>query len=281
MKISEILPRAARALADSGVPEHVRESSSLLQFVLNKDRVFLFSHPEYELTDEEMARFDDALARRVGREPLQYITGRQEFYGLEFLVTPNVLIPRPETEMLVAKSIELLGRTDSETFAEIGVGSGCISIAILANVPHSHAVGADISAAAIDVARKNAVDNNVSGRLELIESDVFAGFEPQRFDLVVSNPPYVAVIDIDGLQPEVRGFEPHTALTDGADGLSIIKTIIEQSPAFLVPGGNLLLEFGFGQAERVKQIFDPAVWSHMEILPDFQDIPRMLAAVLK
>jgi release factor glutamine methyltransferase len=280
VKISEILPQAARALAASGVPEHTRESSTLLQFALGRDRVFLFSYPEYELSAEEQKRFHEILGRRTGREPLQYITGRQEFYGLDFTITKDVLIPRPETEMLVAKSVELLGKVDRPRFAEIGVGSGCISIAILANVPGSTAVGADISQAAIDVARKNAIKHNVSDRLGLIESNVFASFPPGRFDLIVSNPPYVPAVDIDGLQPEVRAFEPHIALTDGADGLSIVKSIVDASPDFLVPGGSLLIEFGFGQADSVDSMFDRRVWSRVEMIPDFQQIPRMATAVL-
>ena len=281
MKISEILRDAARALAEAGVPEHVRESSSLLRFALKTDRVFLISHPEYELTQHEQAAFDEVLARRIHREPMQYITGRQEFYGLDFIVTPDVLIPRPETEMLVAKGIELLKGVVAPRFAEIGVGSGCISISILANLPAARAFGSDISPAAIEVARANAVYNLVSDRMMLNESDVFAGFGPGRFDLVVSNPPYVPAAEMDGLQPEVRGFEPRNALTDGADGLTIVKRIISESPAFLTAGGSLLLEFGFGQAERVEKMFDASVWSAVQILPDFQAIPRMAAAVLR
>jgi release factor glutamine methyltransferase len=248
---------------------------------LGRDRVFLFSYPEYELTADEEKRFNELLERRINREPLQYITGRQEFYGLDFTVTKDVLIPRPETELLVSKSIEILAEIDQPRFAEIGVGSGCISIAILASAPGSNAVGADISPAAIDVARGNAVQHNVLDRLELIESDAFAGFRSGRFDVVVSNPPYVPAADIGGLQPEVRVFEPHIALTDGEDGLSIIKRIIEGAPAFLVPGGRVLLEFGFGQSERVEAMFDTSIWSSVELYPDFQQIPRVAMAVFK
>src|SRR6476620_1306428 len=241
MTIATLLRDAARSLAQAGVPEHVRESSTLLRFALKKDRVFLISHPEYELTDRELSAFNEALERRVRREPLQYITGRQEFYGLEFTVTPGVLIPRPETEMLVAKGIELLGDSDAPRFAEIGVGSGCISISILANVLAARAAASDISPAAIEVARRNAIDNFVSDRITLIESDLFAGFGRERFELIVSNPPYVPAAEMDGLQPEVLAFEPRTALTDGADGLTIIERIVARAPAFLSAGGSLVL----------------------------------------
>jgi len=281
MTIATLLRDAASALAQAGVPEPVRESSTLLRFALKKDRVFLISHPEYELTDRELSAFNEALERRVRREPLQYITGRQEFYGLEFTVTPGVLIPRPETEMLVAKGIELLGESDAPRFAEIGVGSGCISISILANVRAARAAASDISPAAIEVARRNAIDNFVSDRITLIESDLFAGFGRERFELIVSNPPYVPAAEMDGLQPEVLAFEPRTALTDGADGLTIIERIVDQAPAFLSAGGSLVLEFGFGQADRVDAMFDRSIWSAVEIVPDFRSIPRMAAAVVR
>jgi len=281
MRISEILPEAARALADSGVPEPVRESSSILQFALGRDRVFLFSHPEYELTDEEYSRFDELLGRRRNREPLQYITGRQEFYGLEFLVTPAVLIPRPETEMLVAKGLEILRGLKEPEFAEIGVGSGCISVSILANLPNAKAVGSEISPGALAVAKANAERHSVSGRLELFESDLCEAFGDRRFDMIISNPPYVPASDIDGLQPEVRSFEPHTALTDGGDGLSIVNRIIHDSAAFLKSGGYLLMEIGFSQAERVRSVFDLSIWQNVDILPDFQAIPRMAVACTK
>jgi len=281
MKISEILTEGARKLEASGVPEHIRESASLLQFALDKDRVFLYSYPDYELRADENERFQNALNRRLDREPLQYITGRQEFCGLEFAVTADVLIPRPETEMLAAKSIELLLTIAEPRFAEIGVGSGCIAVAILHNVPAARATGADISANAIAVARNNSERHNVADRLELVQSDLFTDFPPRRFDLIVSNPPYVPAADIPGLQPEVRNFEPLNALTDGLDGLAIIERIVDSSPRFLKPGGYLILEIGFAQAARVLAGFDPSIWTVVEIVPDFQGIPRMTVARCK
>lgn len=281
MKISENLTEASRQLAESGVPDAARESSSLLQYALQKDRVFLFLYPEYELTSDEQTRFSDALRRRCGREPLQYITGRQEFYGLEFFVTPDVLIPRPETEMLVAKMIELLKHYESPTFAEIGVGSGCIATSALVNLPNVRAAASDVSRAAILVAETNAGRHGVSKRIEFIESDLFENFGGRRFDLIVSNPPYVPAADMSGLQPEVRVFEPNRALTDGSDGLSIIRRIIRDAHRFLRPEGCLILEIGFGQAESVAGLFDAELWSSVEIAADFQGIPRMAVAFLR
>ncbi|HMJ09171.1 MAG TPA: peptide chain release factor N(5)-glutamine methyltransferase [Pyrinomonadaceae bacterium] len=280
MTIREILTEAAAALGAAGIPEHARESSSLAQFALRKDRVFLISNPEYEPNADELARFQNALARRLSREPLQYITGRQEFYGLDLTVTPDVLIPRPETEMLVEKAIELLRDTETPEFAEIGIGSGCISISTLVNATASRAAAVDISPAAIEVARNNAEIHGVSGRLELVESDLFAQFPARRFDLIVSNPPYVPATDLDGLQPEVKSFEPRIALTDGDDGTSIIRRIISGAPAFLKPGGFLVIEIGFDQSPAVSGFLDPAIWTQVEFFPDFQGFPRMLVARL-
>lgn len=280
MKISEILPAAALKLASSGVPEYVRESSTILQFALSKDRVFLISYPEYELNAIESERFENALRRRMNREPLQYITGRQEFYGLNFKVTPDVLIPRPETEMLVSRSVELLRQFEKPSFAEIGVGSGCIAVSILYNVAKSTAVGVDISPSAIEVSRGNAVSNGVDSRLELIESDLFANFPQRRFNLIVSNPPYVPAADIGDLQPEVGLFEPRRALTDGGNGLSIMEQIIKTSPRFMKTGGFFVVEIGIGQAASARQFFDRDIWSSVAVRPDFQGIPRMIVANL-
>lgn len=281
MNIADALATAARQLANAGVPEHVREASSLLQFVLGKERVFLIAHPEYVLSNEERAMFSGYLQRRSDREPMQYITGRQEFYGLEMNVTSDVLIPRPETEMVVTAAVELLRGRGEPSFAEVGVGSGCITVAILVNAPKAQALGSDISEATIEVASANAERHGVRDRLEMIRSDIFAAFPARRFDLIVSNPPYVPAAEIAGLQPEVRTFEPLSALTDGGDGLSIIERIIRGAPKYLSPGGGLMLEIGFGQAAQVAAMFDAAIWEGVRVDPDFQGIPRMAAAFLR
>ncbi len=278
MTIAESLKHAAKQLSESGVPEHVREGSSLLQFALERDRVFLVAHPEYELTADEQARFISILERRIGREPLQYITGRQEFCGLKFLVTPNVLIPRPETEMLVERSIELLRSAHAPLFADIGIGSGCIAISVLYSLSQVRAHGFDVSTRALEVASLNAGLHCVSERLSLFESDIYSAVDRHDYALIVSNPPYVPVDEIDGLQPEVKNFEPRSALTDGGDGLSVIRDLIKHAPDFLRPGGSLVLEIGFGQATAVSGMFDPKLWRNVEFVPDSQQIPRMATA---
>jgi release factor glutamine methyltransferase len=250
----------------------------LLEFSIGRGRTFLIGHPEYELTDAESAVFSDVINRRAKREPQQYIIGSREFFGLEFEVTRDVLIPRPETEMLVTAA---LSGTEPASICEIGIGSGCISIAVLLKLPMATALGLDISPAALAVAERNAAKHNVQDRLFLARSDLFAAAGHRRFDMIVSNPPYVPASDIPALQIEVRDFEPHIALTDGLDGLSLIRRIIEAAPEYLTPGGRLILEFGIGQAPAVAAMLNAGPWREISIEPDIQGIPRMASAVLK
>ena len=281
VSIGESLNDAERILAESGVAEPRRESILLLARALQRDKTFLYTYPERELSDSEESLFDSFLRRRSAREPFQYITGVQEFYGLEFEVTPEVLIPRPETEMVVEEAVKILGSNDAPSFCEIGIGSGCIAISTLHQIKSATAIGLDVSAAALQVAQRNSIKHGIAERLTLIESDVFASLETRFFDAIVSNPPYVPLKDIDGLQSEVRDFEPHLALTDGANGLSIVRRIIDGAPKFLRRQGSLLLEIGFDQSEIVAQMFAADVWQTPEFLPDLQGIPRLVHSRLK
>ena len=278
--IAETLANAAAILAFAEIADSRREAVSLLCFALGRDRAFLIAHPEYALNADEAAFFISILKRRADREPFHHITGVKEFYGLDFQVSRDVLIPRPETEMLVARSIEMLTGKHDSTFCEVGVGSGCIAISALWHLPVASAVGLDISETAIALARRNAESHDVVDRYELLVSDVYSALGPKRFDLIVSNPPYVPIEDIAGLQREVRDFEPHLALTDGGNGLSVIEKIVHQSPAYLKPGGSVVIEIGTNQAKAVNAMFDAKVWANVEIVPDFQGIPRMVCAGL-
>jgi len=278
--ISESLAKAESILGANGIAEPRREAASLVMLAIKRDKTFLYSHPEYVLTETETSNFESFLKRRAAREPLQYIAGIQEFYGLEFEVTPDVLIPRPETEMVVEHAIELLTPRTSKRFCEVGVGSGCISISILHHVPEAAAVGLDVSTSAIKIARRNAEKHGVLERLEFRESDVFEKSPDERFDMIVSNPPYVPSGDIEGLQPEVRDYEPQMALSDGHDGLSIISRIIDQAPQFLASGGFLLMEIGFNQSPMVVDMFESDKWTQPELFPDLQGIPRLVCSKL-
>lgn len=277
--IVDSLKHAESVLAASGIAEPRREAVSLLMLATKKDRTFLYSHPEYTLTQAEAGTLKGFLERRSGREPLQHISGVQEFYGLEFEVTPDVLIPRPETEMIVERAISLLSATGG-TLCDLGTGSGCIAVSVLRELENVRAIGLDASPHALEVARRNSQKLGVSDRLQLVVSDLFSALTTGRFAVIASNPPYIPRADMADLQPEVRDFEPHGALTDNLDGLSIISRIIEESPEYLSPGGHLILEIGVDQCEKVAATFDPNVWLKPEISPDLQGIPRMVSARL-
>lgn len=276
MNIADAKSSGANRLAESGVPEPIREASLILAFALGKDAAFLYAHPEYELTVDDSFRYDAAIERRSAREPLQYIVGRQEFYGLDFLVTPDVLIPRPETEMIVSKSIEFLSGRSSPRFLDVGTGSGCIAISILKHVSGASAVAVDLSSEALSVAAKNANTHGVYERLELKESDVYSQVGNEQFDLIVSNPPYISAEDIEGLQPEVRDHEPLGALTDGGVGTAVIDRVINGAFERLTSGGLLLVEIGMGQDRAVAEAAKHVEWASIVIEKDFRGIPRML-----
>jgi release factor glutamine methyltransferase len=280
VNITESLDHAAAVLDSAGIDDPRREAVSLLSFALGKDRAFLIAHPEYSLDGGEAELFDQIIKRRASREPFHHIVGVKEFYGLDFKISADVLIPRPETEMLAARSIEILAGKDGPTFCEVGVGSGCIAISVLHNLGAARAVGLEKSSSSLAIARLNAERHGVTERFRLVPSDVFSAIDNERFDLIVSNPPYIPAKDVAGLQPEVREYEPHSALTDGADGLSIIEELVNRSPAFLKPGGHLVLEIGVNQAEAVKAMFGVLDWENVEFVSDFQGIPRMAVARL-
>ena len=274
--ISQALREAAEVLQNAGVPEARREAGSLLAFILAKDRTFLIAHAEDPVSEEMLLRFQESVERRAAGEPLQYITGVQDFFGREFRVTPDVLIPRPETELLVEAAIEVAG--SSPFVCDVGTGSGCIAVTLLCELGKARAVCLDKSRAALEIAKLNSRDHSVSDRAEFLVSDCLDALDPRdyQFDLVVSNPPYVSASALPGLQREVRDHEPLVALSPGADGLTIIRRLIKETPPFLKPGGHLLMEIGFDQGEAVGELVKETSWQLLEIRPDLQGIPRIV-----
>jgi len=278
MNIAEALRNANDLLNIAGLKEPQKDARLLLQFALRRPKEFLFAHPEYELTEEENAAFDDALTRRGKHEPVQYITGTTEFYGLEFNVSPAVLIPRPETEILVENAVNALKENSAARFCEIGVGSGCISVSMLAELPNSSAIAVDRSPGALAIAGQNAKRHGVLDRLDLRLSDVFDSVAETGLDAIVANPPYISLDEVAELDREVRDFEPEMALTDNADGLDVIRKIIFDSSHKLRPGGVLFLEIGFGQSERILPLLSDEKWRDARFFSDLQSIPRILRA---
>ncbi|HJP93438.1 MAG TPA: peptide chain release factor N(5)-glutamine methyltransferase [Pyrinomonadaceae bacterium] len=275
--IAEILRSASRVLASGGVPEARREAGSLLSFVLGKDRTFLISHSEDPVDDDSLERLRELVERRASGEPLQYIVGVQDFFGREFQVTRDVLIPRPETELLVEAALDIV-KGSAPFICDVGTGSGCIAITLVCEIAQARAVALDNSASAIEVAKLNARSLSVSERIVFALSDCFSGVDPNQyqFDLVVSNPPYVSAGILVGLQREVRDHEPRGALSPGPDGLSMIRRLLQETPAFLRNDGHLLMEIGFDQGKAVTEMVDSEVWKLVEIKPDLQGIPRIV-----
>jgi release factor glutamine methyltransferase len=282
LTIAEALREGATRLRVASVDDPRREAGSLLSHTTGRESVFLITHADERLTAAQLSAFRASVARRAAGEPFQYIAGRQEFYGLEFEVTRDVLIPRPETELLVETALELLQDGASPLVCDVGTGSGCIAVALLHGRTDARAFALDISPSALRVAERNAARHGVGERIRFLVSDGFDALMDDerrgvRFDLVVSNPPYIAEGDLAGLQREVREHEPRVALTPGGDGLSIIRRLLTDAPRFLKPGGSLLLEIGFGQREQVVALIDPRVWKLIDIYKDLQGIPRTVA----
>ncbi|HKR59615.1 MAG TPA: peptide chain release factor N(5)-glutamine methyltransferase [Pyrinomonadaceae bacterium] len=277
--IADAIREGAETLQQAGLADPRREASGLLQHVVRLDRTFILAHPEHSISDEQMQSFRELVVRRASGEPLQYITTHQSFYGLDFEVGKGVLIPRPETELLVESALELLqGPHAAASICDVGTGSGCIAITLLHERPEATAVAIDISTAALEIAKRNAKHHSVDNRLTFGQGNCFSSLSPEdfAFDLIVSNPPYVAEPDLAGLQREVRDHEPLEALSGGVDGLDVVRHLLSESGAFLKQGGHLLIEIGFNQAAAVEALIDSHAWLSRGIRADLQGIPRVV-----
>lgn len=251
----------------------------LLMFVLGVNRAYLYAHPERELTGEEETRYDEALAQRATGMPSQYITGHQEFWGLDFIVSPAVLIPRPETEHLVETVLELAREIPQAKIVDVGTGSGCIALALAHELKNADVCGVDVSADALEIARANAARLRLDARVHFARSDVLSSLaEASDFDFVVSNPPYVGFGEADKVQKSVRDFEPRVAVFAGERGLDVIGPLVQQAHAALKPGRWLALEIGYSMRDAVLNLLDPTMWEDIRVVPDLQGIPRVVAA---
>jgi len=297
-------------LRAADTPSHTLATELLLMHALGRDRAWMYAHVEERLDAAKSEEFFALIARRAAGEPTQYLTGKQEFWGLEFEVTPAVLIPRPETEHVMEVALARLGerglRIHMDTgaprerlrVADVGTGSGCLAVALAYELPHADVYATDISAPALEVARRNAVRHGVAERVHFLECDLLEAlqnsnesgvgarhavpaFAPHeaRFDLIVSNPPYVALEEAPQLQREVRDHEPHQALFGGRTGVQIYRRLIEQARELLRDRGILVLELGHDSADYVRGIFDKqSGWTKVSITMDLAGIPRVLAA---
>jgi len=280
MTLREALTFAAAQLASD---EHLqatanRDAELLLLHTLQISRATLIAHPRDELSASRRTAYEDNIARRLRHEPIQYITGHQEFYGLDFQVTPAVLIPRPETEHLVETVLQRLPANYPLKIADVGTGSGAIAIALAAHLPEAAITALDISPEALAIATTNARVHNLAGRIRFLQSDLLSALdqEPETFDAIVSNPPYVAEADRDTLHPQVRKYEPATALFAGETGLDIYRRLIPQAYSALKPNGLLALEIGHNQQAAIAALLH--AWHNLSFIKDLQQIPRVAVA---
>jgi release factor glutamine methyltransferase len=250
-------------------------------FTLACDRAYLFAHPERNLTDDEQTRYQEALAERARGVPAQYITGHQEFWGMDLIVTPAVLIPRPETEHLVETLLALAADKKSSPgknlrIVDVGTGSGCIALALAKEFPRAEIRAIEVSESALEIARANAARHGLERRVTFHQADLLAGFDLRDFDFVVSNPPYVGESEEDQVQLEVRKFEPRKAVFAGHEGTEVIARLIPQAESALRTGGWLVLEVSGSIAGRVQRLL--GAWDEVRAIPDLQSIPRIVQA---
>jgi release factor glutamine methyltransferase len=300
MQLKDALRSAITLLEENHVGSPRMNAEVLLMFVLGCDRAYLYAHPERELSPDEQNRYDEALEQRARGVPSQYITGHQEFWGLDFIVGPAVLIPRPETEHLVEAVLELCGELPHPIaphlsrsgqappgairvgqpqhqvrIVDVGTGSGCVALALASELPRAEIHATEISADALEIARANAARLLLTNRVTFHATDLLHGI-PGPFDIVASNPPYVGENEYDKVQLEVRKFEPRCAVFAGADGMDVIRRLAPQARAALKPGGFLAIEIGYSQEAAVRAVLRD--WQDVRAVPDLQGIPRVIVA---
>jgi release factor glutamine methyltransferase len=258
-----------------------RDAETLLLHLTGNNRAWLLAHLDDELGYEFAEQYIALLERRFAGEPMQYIFGESEFYRLPFRVTPDVLIPRPETEHVVEKVLERAANFAAPRIVDVGTGSGAIAVVLAHELPAAIVTATDLSAAALNVARQNAQRNGVAERVRFLGGDLLQPVAGEQFDMVVSNPPYVSEVDRESLAVEVRDYEPAQALFAGADGLDVYRRLIPQAFAALAPGGHVILEIGHGQEPPVGALLGEAGFENIEFTPDLLGIPRVACAQRK
>jgi release factor glutamine methyltransferase len=287
VRLKAELLSAVERLTEAHVPSPRRNAELLLMFTLGCDRAYLYAHPERDLTRDEVRRYHAALSERSRGVPAQYITGHQEFWGMDLMVTPAVLIPRPETEHVVETVLELVHRETAGgeehphpatgwRMVDVGTGSGCIALALAKELPQTEMHATDISLAALEIARVNAARHQLESRIHFHRGDLLEGLPENTFDLIVSNPPYVGEAEEDQVQLEVRRFEPRSAVFAGHSGTETIARLVPQSGARLRVGGWLVMEISGTIVDATKGLLTG--WQDLRIVKDLQDIPRVVAA---
>jgi release factor glutamine methyltransferase len=296
MQLNDALRKAVAMLEGAHAGSPRMNAEVLLMFVLGCGRAYLYGHPERELSGDEEARYEEALEQRARGVPAQYITGHQEFWGLDLIVSPAVLIPRPETEHLVEAVLELCkelphpiaplrlrsGQAPAEAIrvgqpriVDVGTGSGCVALALASELPQAEIHATEISEDALEIARANAARLQLAARVTFHRADLLEGLSGE-FDIVASNPPYVGESEYDKVQLEVRKFEPRCAVFAGQEGMDVIRRLAPQAHAVLRAGGRLAMEIGYSQEAAVRGVLRE--WAEVRAVPDLQGIPRVVLA---
>ncbi len=292
LDVRTVLKQGIRFLREARVPSDTLAAELLLLHVLHRDRTWLYAHPEELLDPQSFDSYFSLLRRRVAGEPTQHLTGHQEFWGLDFEVTPDVLIPRPETEHLIEVALDRLGvrelragrppklTGDDLSIVDIGTGSGCIAVALARELPSAKIYATDICPAALAIAQRNATRLGFSNRITFIDSDLFAGFsgDSRIFDLVISNPPYISRRESPSLPREVRDYEPASALFGGEEGYELYGRLIPEAARHLKPSGLLVLELGHDSLPAVRPLLETLEWTNPLVTNDLAGIPRVLSA---
>jgi release factor glutamine methyltransferase len=276
VRLKEALTSAIERVAKAHVGSPRMNAEVLLMFTLNCDRAYLYAHPERNLTEEEMCRYDEALAQRCRGVPSQYITGHQEFWGMDLIVSPAVLIPRPETEHVIETVLPLARDRRKPAVVDVGTGSGCIALALAKELREAEIRATEVSTEALEIAKANAVRHQLDSRIEFHQTDLLSGLEAGSYDFVVSNPPYVGESEEDQVQLEVRKFEPRNAVFAGPTGLEVIERLVPAAGVVLKPNGCLVMEISGTIADGVRQLL--GTWQEVRITNDLQGIPRVASA---
>jgi release factor glutamine methyltransferase len=289
MDVRAALKQGISQLREANVPSFTLAAEMLLLHTLEKERTWLYTHPEHAISQADADRFHSLLNRRAAGEPTQHLTGKQEFWGLEFEVTPDVLIPRPETEHLIEVALDRLavreiraGRKQTLTgeglrIVDVGTGSGCIAIALAKELAGAQITATDISQAALAVAKRNAARHSVADRTAFLELNLLTGLAG-KYDLIVSNPPYIGRKEKNTLMREVRDHEPELALYGGEEGYELYAELIAQAARTVIRGGLLVLELGHNSLPAVQPLLDPPHWTNVVVTNDLAGIPRVIAA---
>src|SRR5947209_8725567 len=281
MQLKQTVDAAYQLFIENDVPSPRLNAELLLMFVLGRERAYLYAHPERELTADEQARYQEVTRERARGCPTQYITGHQEFWGLDLLVSPAVLIPRPETEHVVETALELVKEYNFDgagrlKLLDVGTGSGCIALALASEMPQLEIHACDISEEALEMARINAARLGLGGKVLFRKSDLLSVYAGEQFDFVISNPPYVGEAEADKVQRQVREFEPKIAVFSGQEGMDIYRRLIPQAYDHLRPRGWLITEIGYSEEAKVKELLQG--WEDTQVTADLQGIPRVVAA---